>query len=119
MNSWKKGIFNNTESLNPNALYTAKFIGAEEFETDAIPKVRFSYTVVDDNGEYHNVNRSFSVKDKQFIRKWLQAHSSFDTTDPEMRRMKDSKHLVTIAYYKDYAFIQKVYPMDGDLHVDA
>lgn len=119
MHNWQKGIFTNTEALNPNALYTAKFVGAEELESDSVPKVRFSYIIVDANGEQHNLNRSFSIDDKSLTRRWLQSHSSFDASDPEMRGMQGAKHLVEIAYYKEYAFIQNVFPLDGDLHVDA
>ena len=117
MNSWKKGIFTDTKVLKPNALYTAQFIGDEEI--DSFKKVRFNYKVVDDNGEQHNLNRSFSIDDKDLTRRWLQSHSSFDSSDSEMREMKGAKHLVEIAYYKEYAFIQNVFPLDGDLHVDA
>lgn len=119
MSDWQNGIFIDVDALNPDALYTAKFIKAEETEYDSVKKVRFIYSVVDANGEQHELNRSFSTKDKQSIKKWLQSHTNFNASDPKMREMQGAKHLVEIAYYKDYAFIQTVFPLDGDLHVDA
>lgn len=119
MHNWQKGIFTNAKALNPNALYTAKFVGAEELESDSVSKVRFSYIIVDANGEQHDLNRSFSTKDKQSIKKWLQSHTNFNASDLEMREIQDAKHLAEISYYKEYSFIQRVFPLDGDLHVHA
>lgn len=119
MSNWQSGIFTDVDALKSDALYTAKFIKAEETEFDSVKKVRFIYSVVDANGEQHNLNRSFIIDDKNQIRRWLQSHTSFDSCDSEMREMKDAKHLVKIAYFKDNPFIQNVFPLDGDLCVYA
>lgn len=119
MLNWQKGIFTNPESLNPNAIYTAQFISDEEVEIDSVKKVRFKYRIVDANGEQHEINRSFNVKDKQLIEKWLHSHSGFDNTDPEMKETRKAKHLVEIAYFEQYPYIKNVLPLEGDVDVNA
>lgn len=119
MSSWQSGIFTNVDALQSEALYTAKFLEAEEIEYDSVKKVRFIYNVVDANGEKHEVGRAFDISDKYRIRHWLKMHTEFNASDKEMTDLKASTHLVEIAYYQEYPFIQSVYPLDGDLNVDA
>ena len=119
MHNWQKGIFTSLETLNPNAIYTAKLVNVEELEVDSKQKVRFKYQLVDANGEQHEINRSFNVKDKQLIEKWLHSHNGFDNTDPEMKETRKAKHLVEIAYFEQYPYIKNVLPLEGDVDVNA
>lgn len=115
MSEWQKGIFSDVTPLKPDALYTARFLEAEEFIKDN--KVRFKYAIIDENGEEQHVNRSFYISDKKGLAEWLNQHTSFDASDFSMKGIKKTKHLVQVKYFKRYPYIVSVLPVDGDIHV--
>ena len=116
MNNWQKGLFSDAEALSPSALYSAKYIGDEEVEFNGVNKVRFSYQVVDSNGEENILSRSFAIKDKSMIRSWIASHTNSDFSDKHMIELKRSVHFIKIGYYEGHPFIQHILPLDGDLH---
>lgn len=115
MHEWQKGIFFDGTPLKSGMLYSAKFLGFDEFPADG--KVRFTYAVIDENGEEQRVNRSLYINDRKRLKQWLNQHTDCDFSDPDMKDLKDAKHLVQLEYFNGRPYIKTVLPVDGDIHV--